>query len=73
MELDATLAAHEEARVQYENGEMEYPQYDVFARAAESAKSKSDGMAIVRARVEELQALGAEIGITPWAICICPM
>ena len=67
-ELDATLAAHEEARVQYENGEMEYPQYDVFARAAESARTKSDGLAIVRARVEELQALGAEKVITPWLI-----
>lgn len=67
-ELDATLAAHEEARVQYENGEMEYPQYDVFARAAESARIKSDGLAIVRARVEELQALGTETGIAPWLI-----
>ena len=54
--------------MQYENGEMEYPQYDVFARAAESAKTKSDGLAIVRARVEELQALGTETGITPWLI-----
>ena len=67
-ELDATLAAHEEARVQYENGEMEYPQYDVFARAAESARIKSDGLAIVRARVEELQVLGTETGIAPWLI-----
>ena len=67
-ELDATLAAHEKARVQYENGEMEYPQYDVFARAAESARIKSDGLAIVRARVEELQALGTETGIAPWLI-----
>ena len=67
-ELDASLAAHEEARVQYENGEMEYPQYDVFARAAESARIKSDGLAIVRARVEELQVLGTETGIAPWLI-----
>lgn len=67
-ELDATLAVHEEARVQYENGEMEYPQYDVFARAAESARIKSDGLAIVRARVEELRSLGEEKDFTPWLI-----
>ena len=67
-ELDATLATHEEARAQYENGEMEYPQYDVFARAAESAKTQSDGLAIVRARVGELQSLGTEKNITPWLI-----
>ena len=67
-ELDAALAAHEEARLQYENGEMEYPQYDVFARAAEAAKTKSDGLAIVKVRIEELQALGMEKGITPWLI-----
>ena len=67
-ELDATLAIHEEARIQYENGEMEYPQYDVFARAAESARIKSDGLAIVRTRVEDLHALGMEKGITPWLI-----
>lgn len=67
-ELDATLAAHEEARVQYENGEMEYPQYNVFARAADSARTKSDGLAIVRARVEELRSLGEEKDFTPWLI-----
>lgn len=67
-ELDAALAAHEEARLQYENGEMEYPQYDVFARAAEAAKTKSDGLAIVKVRIEELQTLGMEKGITPWLI-----
>lgn len=67
-ELDATLAAHEEARVQYENGEMEYPQYDVFARDAESARTKSNALTNVRARVEELQVIGAEKNITPWLI-----
>lgn len=67
-ELDATLADYEEARMQYENGEMEYPQYDVFARAAEAAKTQSDGLAIVKARVEELQSIGAEKGFTPWLI-----
>lgn len=67
-ELDATLSAHEEARVRYESGEMEYPQYDVFARAAEAAKTKNDGLAIVRTRIEDLQALGMKKGITPWLI-----
>lgn len=68
IELDATIAAHEQAKAQYENGQMEYPQYDIFAREAETARIKSDGLAIVRERVMELQALAEEKGITPYLI-----
>ncbi len=67
-ELDAAIAAYNEAAVQYENGEIEYSQYDVFAREAEAAQTKSEGLAIVRERVEELCVLGNEKGFIPWLI-----
>ena len=67
-ELDNTLAAHEQALLQYESGEMEYPQYDVYAREAAAARIKSNGLSVVRQRVEELRSLGEEKGFTPWLI-----
>lgn len=67
-ELDNTLAAHEQALLKYESGEMEYPQYDVYAREAEAARIKSNGLSAVRQRAEELRSLGEEIGFTPWLI-----
>lgn len=67
-ELDNTIAAHEQALLQYESGEMEYPQYDVFAREADAARIKSNGLGVVRQRVEELRSLGEEKGFTPWLI-----
>lgn len=67
-ELDNTLAAHEQALLQYESGELEYPQYDVYAREAEAARIKSNGLSVVRQRVEELRSQGEEKGFTPWLI-----
>lgn len=67
-ELDNTITAHEQALLQYERGEMEYPQYDVFAREADAARIKSNGLSVVRQRIEELRSLGEEIGFTPWLI-----
>lgn len=67
-ELDATIIAQEQAAVQYANGEIEYPQYDVYVRAADTARTQSEGLASVRARVEELVALGSKKGFTPWLI-----
>lgn len=67
-ELENTLAAHEQALLQYESGEMEYQQYDVYAREAETARIKSDGLSVVRQRVEELRSIGEEKGFSPWLI-----
>ena len=67
-ELDNTLAAYEQALLKYESGEMEYPQYDVYAREAEAARIKSNGLSVVRQRAEELRSLGDEKGFTPWLI-----
>lgn len=67
-ELDNVFVAYEEAKAQYESGEMEYPQYDVFIREADAAKIKSDGLAVVKNRVEELCTLSKEKGITPYLI-----
>lgn len=67
-ELDNTLADHDQALLQYESGEMEYPQYDVYAREAEAARIKSNGLSVVRQRVEVLRSLGEEKGFTPWLI-----
>lgn len=67
-ELDTAITAHEKAKQQYENGEMEYPQYDVFARAAETAQTKKEALLTVQNRIEELMLLGKEKGFTPWLI-----
>ena len=67
-ELDNTITAHEQALLQYERGEMEYPQYDVFAREADAARIKSNGLSVVRQRIEELRFLGEEKDFTPWLI-----
>lgn len=67
-QLEDTLAACEDALLQYERGEMEYTQFDVFAREAAAANTKSDGLAILRARVTELQSLAEEKGFTPYLI-----
>ena len=52
----------------YENGKMEYPQFDVYIREASTAKSSSDGLDVVRRRAEELRDKGLEQGFTPWLI-----
>ena len=67
-ELDKTIAAYEEAKTAYESGEMEYPQFDVYVREANTAKSNSDGLDVVRRRAEELRDKGLERGFTPWLI-----
>ena len=67
-ELDNTIAAHEQALLQYERGKMEYPQYDVFAREADAARIKSNGLSVVRQRIEELCSLGEEKDFSPWLI-----
>lgn len=67
-ELNETMTAYEQAKMQYENGEMEYPQYDVFVREAENAEIRSNGLGIVYKRVEELRSLGEQRGFTPWLI-----
>lgn len=67
-ELDTIIAAHASAKVQYENGTMEYPQYDVFVRAAQAAETNKNGLSIVRERVEELCSLGKGQDFTPWLI-----
>lgn len=67
-ELDNTIIAHKQALLQYERGEMEYPQYDVFAREADAARIKSNGLSIVRQRIEELCSLGEEKDFSPWLI-----
>lgn len=67
-ELDESIAVYEQAKIQYEKGEMEYPQYDVFAREAETAQIRSNGLDIVRKRILELRSIGEEKGFTPWLI-----
>lgn len=67
-EIDATIDAYEQALLKYESGEMEYPQYDVYAREKDAADTKNSGLAVVRERVAELQALAEEKGIVPYLI-----
>ena len=67
-ELDKILSDYEDAKIAYEKGEMDYPQYDVYVREAAAAKSNSEGLDVVRRRAEELRDSGLEKGFTPWLI-----
>ena len=67
-ELDATETAYEKAQTDFENGLIEYPELDKYSREAASARIKSDGLANVRSRAEDLRDKGAAEGFTPWLI-----
>lgn len=54
-ELNQAIADYSAAKTAYENGEMEYPQFDVYAREAFAAQTKSEGLGMVRDRVEQLR------------------
>ena len=66
--LDEAIAAFQTAKEQYERGEMEYPQFDIYAREGEAAKIKLDGLRTVRERAEALREQGAQKGFTPWLV-----
>lgn len=67
-ELTDTITAFDNAKKQYENGTMEYPQFDIFAREGEAAKTKADGLRIVRQQAEALRELGQQRGFIPWLV-----
>ena len=67
-ELDAVVAAYEDAKTAYENGEIEYPMLDKHNREALAAQTKSKGLAQVRSRAEELRNKGVAEGFAPWLI-----
>lgn len=70
--LEKTIADYKAAEIAYENGEMEYPQFDVFAREASAAQTKSEGLDIVRERVEQLREQAQEKEFTPYLIAETP-
>ena len=67
-ELDAIIAARDQARVDFDAGLIEYPMLDKYNREASTAQTKSEGLDKVRSRVEELRDKGAAEGFTPWLI-----
>lgn len=71
-ELNQTIADYTAAETAYENGEMEYPQFDVYAREASAAQTKSEGLEMVRERVEQLREQAQEKGFTPYLIAETP-
>lgn len=66
--LDEAIAAFQTAKERYERGEIEYPQFDIYAREGEAAKTKLDGLRTVRERAEALREQGAQKGFTPWLV-----
>lgn len=71
-ELNRTISDYETAKSAYENGEMEYPQFDVYAREATASQTKSEGLNLVRDRVEELREQAQEKGFVPYLIAEAP-
>lgn len=71
-ELNRTIAGYEAAKTAYENGDMEYPQFDVYAREASAAQIKGEGLNIVRNRIEELNRQAQEKGFVPYLIAEAP-
>lgn len=70
--LNQTIADYEEAKNSYESGEMEYPQFDVFAREASAAQIKSEGLEKVCDRAKRLREEGEKNGFTPYLITETP-
>lgn len=66
--LDNDLDAYEDAKKAFADGLMEYPELDVYARKADTAQIKSEGLSKVRARCEELRARGEREGFAPWLL-----
>ena len=66
--LDEAIAAFDTAKEQYERGEIEYPQFDIYAREGEAAKIKLDGLRTVRERAQALREQGAQKGFVPWLV-----
>lgn len=71
-ELNQTIADYKAAQTVYENGEMEYPQFDVYAREASAAQTKSEGLGMVRDRVEQLLKQSQEKNFAPYLIAEAP-
>lgn len=66
--LEGDVAAYEDALLAYDRGELDYKHLNVLAAAASTAKTKLEGLAAVRERVQSLTALGKEYGIEPWLV-----
>ena len=71
-ELNQTIADYKAAEIAYENGEMEYPQFDVYAREASAAQTKSEGLNMVRDRVEQLREQSQKKSFVPYLIAEAP-
>ena len=71
-ELNQTVADYKAAETAFENGEMEYPQFDIYAREASVAQTKSEGLDMVRKRVEQLREQAREKGFVPYLIAEVP-
>lgn len=67
-DLDDVISAYQEAARQYEQGKMDYPQFDVHSREGATAQLKREALTIVRKRAESLQEQGRQKGIDPWLI-----
>ncbi len=66
--LEGDVAAYEDALIAYDRGELDYKHLNVLAASASTAKTKLEGLAAVRERVQSLTALGKEYGIEPWLV-----
>lgn len=64
--LDNDRDAYGDAKKAFADGLIEYPELDVYARKADTAQYKSEGLSMVRARCEELRDRGEREGFTPW-------
>lgn len=71
-QLNQTIADYKAAGIAYENGEMEYPQFDVYAREASAAQTKSEGLGMVREHVRQLREEGEKNAFTPYLIAETP-
>lgn len=67
-ELQSTINTYEEAKIAYQNGEMERSQLNIYAHEAEVAQIKQEAVSIVQQRVENLVDNANQLGITPWLV-----
>lgn len=71
-ELDHTITTYENAKIAFQNGEIESSKLNIYAHEAELAQIKQEAISIVLQRVQDMKANGEKTGFTPWLVEYTP-
>lgn len=71
-QVNTVFNEYENAALQYASGEMEYEEYYNYELAFTTAKVQNDALQLVHGRIDELERIKEETGVTPWILCETP-